>query len=159
MTALLSAGVSALVAVVVVVMRERLVQKQLARDSRAGRLAEFSAAAWAVALFLGQIAAEEGEGQDGLADAMDGQVADRFNSALAMIRLLDAESVYTAAIAVDESLNRLLEAARGDRWTRSAWKAKRDTTLAPALESFEMTARSELSSPSVPHIPWTFHKL
>lgn len=152
--ALVSAVVSAAVAITVVVLRHWLTRRQEDTRRRAERFAEFSAAAWAATLELGRIALAETAMTDDLADELDVSAADRFNSALAVIRLLDPQAVYMSAIEVDQSLSDLLGEARGSRWTRRDWKELRRARLAPTLETFERVAREDLDAAPVRHIPW-----
>jgi hypothetical protein len=154
MVTLTSALIAATVAIAVVVLREWLTRSQEEKRQQADRLADFSASAWVATLAIGRIALAATTEKQKLADDLDVDAAG-FNRAVAVVRLLDSEPVYRAALDVDGCLNRLLEDARASEWQLSQWKDHRRDKLAPALAAFELKSRQDIGARPVTHISWT----
>jgi hypothetical protein len=84
------------VSIVVVFLQQLLQRRHERRTEAAERLAEFSAASWAITVGLGRLARTPTEHKRTVREEVD-RDAGRLNTALARVQLLDNESVYRAA--------------------------------------------------------------
>jgi hypothetical protein len=145
--ALIAASVSAAVSIVVVVLQQLLQRRHERRRETAERLAEFSAATWAITVGLGRLARAPMDEKRVVREDVD-RDSDRLNTALARIQLLDKEPVYRSAVAIDSRLVALRRSALTQQWADDAWRASRGD-LTDAVRRFQSAARQQLGSPSV----------
>lgn len=148
----LGAFISGMVGVLVVIVQQRLARQHELDTARARRLGEFSAAGWAATLSVSALARAPLDQKAEIEEAEALQsIADRFNSALAQIQLLDTGDVYVAAHNVDACLVRLIRDAGSGQFDADAWRAKR-AKLAQAVAEYQRAARKVLGSPSAPQL-------
>jgi len=141
--------ISAVVALAVVTIQWRHEQRRLSRTERVKHLAAFVAESHAVIVAIGDLARAADQEKAVVEERIRDQHADRFNSRLAQIRLLEDITIVEAAVALDRELVAETDAARSHIWSRDEWRERRVGVIA-RTEEFERVARAALR----PGAPW-----
>ncbi|WP_217922668.1 hypothetical protein [Miltoncostaea oceani] len=145
--ALVGAGISAVVAILVVGLQHVSHRRQERERATSERLAALSGTAWSITVAIGRLARADSADKPTLADEVD-LFAEPFNMALARIELLDNERVVRAAFALDKSLIELRDQARERVWSNPEWRASRHG-VSDAVVRFLREARAEVGSPPI----------
>jgi hypothetical protein len=125
-----------------------LERKRQAKAARTQRLSRLCAAAQALAVYIGVIARAAMVDKPRLETVALGELADRFNTALAEVRLLETTKIINAANALDNKLIELGSKASTDVWGRHNWPAVRDNTVGSEVAELQRIARDALRSKS-----------
>jgi hypothetical protein len=150
------ATISGVVGILAVFFQQRLARQHERDYAKALRLSEFSAAGWAASLAISELARAREAQKDEIEHSERFQaIVDRFNSALALIQLLDDEEVYAAAHRVDKCLVELSHHARSAEADRDSWRGMQRAELSTAVAEYQRAARRALGSPPLPRPePW-----
>lgn len=150
------ATISGLIGILVVFFQQKLARQHELDTAKTLRLSEFSAAGWAAALVISELARVPVEQKGDIENSVRYQaITDRFNSALAQIQLLDDGDVYASAHRVDACLVDLTHHARSARADRDIWRSKQREELSRAVAAYQRAARRSLGSSSLPGPePW-----
>jgi hypothetical protein len=139
--ATLSAVIASTAALRVARSQHELARARDAEAAAIGRSVEFFAAFHAVSLWIGRMA--YASIRDPLKEerAPD-DLTDRFNSALAAIRIADPPDVAAAAMALDRGLIKLGRDAKSRRWQREEWRRQRSNVEALVTDFVNASRRS-----------------
>ena len=139
--ALLSAIIAALTALRVAWRQHHLTRARDAEAASIGRFAEFFGASHAVSLAIAHLACTSPRKKAAVDAELSSGITDRFNTALAAIRIAEPDEAVEAAEKLDGHLVQVLELARCKRWERTAWWAERADT-AKLVAECQVAARS-----------------
>jgi hypothetical protein len=135
------------VSVLVLLLQQYLSRGHERQQATARRLADFSAASWSLTLELGRFARAPMEEKAARETELE-RHGDRTRAALALIQLLDDNTVYRAAAEVYHQLFELHNAGRERVWTREDWREAR-RPLSRAVVAFQSASRSALGSSTI----------
>jgi hypothetical protein len=124
-TVLVASAISAVVALTVVALQSDFERRRQAYAARIERLANFFAAAHAVAIGIGSLARTEIGDKDATELRIREELADRFNTRFAQIRLLEDQELVDVATRLDRELVAQTELARSKQWSRADWRMTR----------------------------------
>lgn len=120
------------------------------RVADATRLGTFLAATHATVLEISLLAVSDMSEKATIELELHRSFADRVDTQLAAIQLLDNEDVVRAALALDKTIVLLGRVAKDRQWAEDDWRLARNEALSPALERFFVNGRASISRTSIP---------
>jgi hypothetical protein len=150
-TVLVGAALSSMVALLVVVLQQRLARRDQQHEVRAARLADFAAAAWTCTLIIGVVARRQltKKESDGFEQELEWNSAfDAYNEALSRIHLLETEEIVKAADRLDRQMGDSHRLARSQQFSPEEWRVTR-APLSEAVFDYRQVARQALGRPAI----------